>query len=104
MRQLGGIRQTLIEMFGALPPESQTLFDATALRISAHEAGFMKVELTDNSLTLETSPSKPPKSVEKLFAFIEVHKGKFASEAAITFPLSGIKAARELIDKLKEYF
>ncbi|MCK5808854.1 transcription-repair coupling factor [bacterium] len=104
MRQLSGIRQTLIEMFGKLPTESQTLFDATALRISAHEAGFIKVELAENSLTLETSSSKPPKSVEKLFEFIDAHRGRFSSESALTFPVSGLESARKLIDQLKIYF
>ena len=104
MRQLSGVRQTIIEMFGELPPESQTLFNATALRITAHEAGFVKVELTENKLTLETAPSRIPKDVGKLFEFIDRKKGRFSSESALTFPVKGLENARELIELLKDHF
>ncbi len=98
--ELDGFKRTLTDMFGDPPPEAETLFAATALRIDARNAGFSRVEFSGKTLRLETRPGTVPINMEELFSFFKEHNGSFESASALSFPAQNMDDAANLAQQV----
>lgn len=99
--ELVWVKETMTEMFGKIPEETENLLFLTSLRLKALNAGASAISVSANSFSLTLSPSFIPENMEKLFQFIEKRKGAFSGTHSIKFPISKMTEIAEIIDELK---
>lgn len=83
---LDNLRVEMIDRFGQLPTQTQTLFKITALKLTAEMCGMMKIEAGPKGGRLEFGPT-PKIATEKLIEYIqkEPHIYQFEGPTKLRF-------------------
>ncbi|HNW83578.1 MAG TPA: helicase-related protein, partial [bacterium] len=99
---LDWIKDTLTEMFGKIPVETDNLLTLASIKISAIEAGASAISVSRNEFSLSLSSSSVPNDMEKLFKLLEKYKGSFSGSHSIKFPIKEVAEISQIIEDLKK--
>lgn len=99
---LDWIRETLTEMFGKVPEETENLLTLASIKISAIEAGASAISVSRSEFSLSLSSACAPKDMEQLFKFLEKYSGSFSGTHSMKFPVTGTDDIRKIIEDLKK--
>ncbi len=101
LSELSGVRATLREMFGKIPPELENLLFLTSVKLEALKAGAYGIIVNRNNFTLKISSAFVPKNMDHLFEFIDNYKGKFSDSHSISFEIKNISEINNIIADFK---
>jgi len=71
--QIDGLMEEIIDRFGKLPPQAQTLIDVHRLRVISQPYGVLKVDAAPGVITITFRPD-PPIDPMKIIALIQKNK------------------------------
>jgi transcription-repair coupling factor (superfamily II helicase) len=71
--QIDGLMEEIIDRFGKLPPQAQTLIDVHRLRVTSQPYGVLKVDAAPGVITI-TFKKDPPIDPMKIIALIQKNK------------------------------
>lgn len=98
--ELGWVRDTMSEMFGRIPDETENLMSLTRIKILAVKCGAAAVSVGKNDFTITLGASFIPKSMDVLFDFLEKNGGSFQGESSIKFKAENIGRIEEIISEI----
>ncbi|HRQ70635.1 MAG TPA: transcription-repair coupling factor [bacterium] len=102
VQELNWVKETMTEMFGSIPPETENLIFLTNARLKAIQAGGSSMTVNANSFSLTLAPAFIPENIEKLFQFIEKRKGTFSDSHTIKFSIRNMTEIDEIIEELSK--
>jgi transcription-repair coupling factor (superfamily II helicase) len=100
--ELDWVCDTMTEMFGKIPDETENLINLTKIKILAVNCGAAAVSVGAGSFTLTLGTTFIPKSMDALFELLEKHGGSFQGESAIRFKVGSTSEIEEIINKISE--
>ena len=100
--ELGWVRDTMTEMFGKIPEETENLITLTKIKILAVNCGAAAISVGKNEFSITLGVSFIPKSMDVLFDFLEKNEGSFQGESTIKFKVENIQKIEEIINKISE--
>jgi len=100
VQELNWVKETMTEMFGKIPSETENLLFLTNARLKAKKAGASSMSVNTDCFSLVLSPTYIPDNMEKLFQLIEKRKGSFSDSHTIRFPISSMSEVDEIIEEL----
>lgn len=98
--ELGWVRDTMSEMFGRIPDETENLMSLTRIKILAIKCGAAAVSVGKNEFSITLGVSFIPKSMDTLFDFLEKNEGSFQGESTIKFKAENIQRIEEIISEI----
>ena len=98
--ELGWVRDTMSEMFGKIPQETENLMSLTRIKILAIKCGAAAVSVGKNEFSITLGVSFIPKSMDTLFDFLEKNEGSFQGESTIKFKAENIQKIEEIISEI----
>ena len=98
--ELNWVRDTMLEMFGKIPEETENLLNLTQIKILAINCGAAAVSVGTDSFTLTLGTTFIPKSMDALFEFLEKYSGSFQGESSIKFKVGDIAEIERIIREL----
>jgi transcription-repair coupling factor (superfamily II helicase) len=101
LSELSGVRGTLREMFGKIPPETENLLFLTSIKLEALKAGAYGIIANRNNFTLKISSAFVPQDMEQLFRFVEKHNGKFIDPHSVSFEIKGVDEINGILEDFK---
>ncbi|MGI6394636.1 MAG: transcription-repair coupling factor [bacterium] len=100
--ELNWVKETVREMFGPLPEETETLFFLTNIKLKAIKSGASSISIDKESFSMTLAPAFIPESIDLLFQFIEAKKGTFENTHTIKFPIKKLDEIDGIIDEFSE--
>ena len=100
--ELAWIRDTLVEMFGKIPEETENLITLTRIKILAMKCGGAAISVGKEEFTITLSASFIPKNMDILFDFLEKNGGTFQGENSIRFKVGNVRDIEEIINKIND--
>ena len=104
--QIDALLEELVDRFGKLPPQAQTLLDVHRLRVLCAPYGVVKVDATPGQITISFKP-QPPVDPMAIVALIQKNKHiklvgneKLRIERALPEPGARAQQVRELLRSL----
>ena len=104
--QIDALLEELVDRFGKLPPQAQTLLDVHRLRVLCAPYGVVKVDATPGQITISFKP-QPPVDPMAIVALIQknrhiklVGNEKLRIERALPEPGARAQQVRELLRSL----
>ena len=104
--QIDALLEELVDRFGKLPPQAQTLLDVHRLRVLCAPYGVLKVDATPGQITISFKP-QPPVDPMAIVALIQKNKHiklvgneKLRIERALPEPGARAQQVRELLRSL----
>ena len=100
--ELNWVRDTLLEMFGKIPDETENLINLTHIKILAIKCGAAAISVGKNDFTITLGASFIPKSMDDLFKLLDKNEGSFQGENSIRFKTENIQKIEKIINEIKD--
>ncbi|GAB3355379.1 transcription-repair coupling factor [Giesbergeria giesbergeri] len=104
--QMDALLEEIVDRFGKLPPQAQTLIDVHRLRVLSQPYGVMKVDATPGVIIITFKP-QPPIDPMRIIELVQKHKHiklagneKLRIERALPDPQDRAQAVREILRSL----
>ncbi|GAA5182949.1 transcription-repair coupling factor [Niveibacterium umoris] len=85
---LQAIQEELIDRFGELPPQGQTLLDTHRLRIAAKPLGIIKIDASESRINLAFEPNPPIEPIRIIQLIQKNRQYKLAGQDKLTVTVS----------------
>ncbi|WP_172200284.1 transcription-repair coupling factor [Niveibacterium sp. COAC-50] len=86
--ELQAIQEELIDRFGEMPPQTQTLLDTHRLRIAARPLGIIKIDASEARINLQFVPNPPIEPI-RIIQLIQKHRHfKLAGQDKLTVTIA----------------
>ena len=95
--ELNWVHDTMLEMFGKIPEETENLLDLTKIKILALHCGAAAISVGKNEFTITLGTTFIPKSMDLLFEFLENNIGSFQGESSIKFKIGNVSEIERII-------
>ena len=95
--ELNWVHDTMLEMFGKIPEETENLLDLTKIKILALQCGAAAISVGKNEFTITLGTTFIPKSMDLLFEFLENNSGSFQGESSIKFKIGNVPEIERII-------
>ena len=100
--ELNWIKDTLLEMFGKIPEETENLIGLTRIKILSMKCGAAAISVGKHDFTITLGASFMPKNMDALFELLDKNEGAFCRENSIKFKIENTQKIEEIINKISE--
>jgi transcription-repair coupling factor (superfamily II helicase) len=104
--QIDGLLEELVDRFGKLPPQAQTLIDVHRLRVRARDYGVTKVDATPHVTIISFKPN-PPFDAMRIIELVQKNKhiklagnDRLRIERELTEPTARAKLVQDILRSL----
>ena len=101
------MQEELIDRFGELPPQAQSLLDSHRLRLSCKPLGIVKVDATAEQILLQFEPNPPIEPIRIITLIQKDRNYKLAGQDKLSLKRHSptladrVSAVKELLKQLK---